>query len=335
MLATVERVEVRARAKRVLGPIPGITPAARLVAETFGICFRYRVTGLAAEAAFFMLLSMPPLVLGLIAAVGFFGDRIGPDAVQSVSDGISEWASRFLTTDVVDQVIMPTVDDTLTGGRGDLLSIGFLLALWAGSRALHVYMDAIVIMYGQSGIRGIVQSRVTSLTLYVLAVVVGSVTFPLVLIGPGLLEGWLPDQLDMLVGLYWPVVGLLGLLMLNGLYHFATPDRSPFFRDLPGAVLAMGGWVLASTALRFWATRATGGPSLFGPLSAPIVVLIWFYLLALAVLIGAAMNAAIRRLWPPPEYRGPVTRGRDWWGRRRGGAGPDHPLTPNREASGR
>ncbi len=318
----------RQQVRDVLAPVPGALPTVRLMIETFGICVRYRVSGLAAEAAFFTLLSMPPLVLGLIAGVGFFGEAIGPDAVAAVATGIAEWAGRFLTSDVVQQVVMPTVDDTLAGGRGDLLSLGFLLALWAGSRALHVFMDAIVIMYGQSGIRGLVQSRITSLTLYLLAVLAGSITFPLVLIGPELLEGWLPDRADLLVGLYWPIVGLSGLIMLTALYHFATPDRSPFFRDLPGALLAMVIWLLASAALRTWATAATGGPSLFGPLSAPIVILIWFFLLALAVLVGAALNAAIRRLWPPPEYRGPVTRGKDWWDRRHGGAEADHPLTP-------
>ena len=38
--------------------------------------------------------------------------------------------------------------------------------------------------------------------------------------------------------------------------------------------------------------------SIYGPLAAPIVVLIWLYFLAIAVLIGAALNAATRQLWP-------------------------------------
>lgn len=292
------------------------------------MCFRYRVTGLSAEAAFFTLLSMPPLVLGLIAGVGFLGEALGPDAIAAVSEGIGRWARRFLTRDVVAKVIMPTVDDTLAGGRADLLSVGFLLALWAGSRALHVYMDAIVIMYGQAGVRGIVRSRLISLSLYLVSILGGGLLFPLVLIGPDLLFGWLPAELDFLVALYWPVVGALGLIMLTGLYHFATPQRTPFFRDLPGAVLAVTIWVLASVALRRWAGVAAGGPSLFGPLSAPIVVLIWFFLLALAVLIGAALNASIRRLWPSAGFGRPLARTVGWWEQRRGRTVADRPLIP-------
>jgi len=60
-------------------------PLARAVVETVTICLRYRVTGLASEAAFFTLLSLPPLFLGVIAGVGFLGSQLGPDAIGTVT----------------------------------------------------------------------------------------------------------------------------------------------------------------------------------------------------------------------------------------------------------
>ena len=51
-------------------------------------------------------------------------------------------------------------------------------------------------------------------------------------------------------------------------------------------------------------SASLGGTSIYGPLSAPIVLLIWLYMLAIAVLIGAALNAGIRNLWPSSEQRG-------------------------------
>lgn len=324
-------VNVRRAAYRVLKPIPGAVPAVRLVIETVKIAFRYRVTGLSAEAAFFMLLSMPPLLLGLIAGVGFMSEWIGAVALTNVTNAIAEWSARFLTPEVVDELIMPTVEDTLQGGRADLLSIGFVLSLWAGSRALHVFMDTISIMYGQTGIRGIVGSRVLSLSLYAGSILFGSIIFPLVLIGPDLLASWLPAQVEPVLVAYWPVVGLSALVGLTGLFHFATPQKSPFVRDIPGAVLAAVIIVVASALLRAWAVVAIGGATIFGPLTAPIIVLIWFYLIAVAILVGAALNAAIRRLWPPPEYRGPIVRANEWWEHRRSPEEPPeprHPLTP-------
>ncbi|MGB5951112.1 MAG: YihY/virulence factor BrkB family protein [Ornithinimicrobium sp.] len=303
----------RRQVRRVLTPIPGAMPLARAVVETVAICLRYRVTGLASEAAFFTLLSLPPLFLGVIAGVGFLGQQLGPDTIGTVTDAIESYSRRFLTEQTVDEVISPTIRDTLGGGRGDLLSIGFLLSFWSGSRALHVFMDTIGIMYGQNGERGILRARAMSLLLYIASIVAMGITLPLVLIGPSLLRDMIPTPFDIVVELYWPVVSVLGLISLTGLFHFATPSKSPFYRDLPGAILAIVIWVLASLILRSWATQAIGGTSVYGPLSAPIVLMIWLYFMAIAVLIGAALNAAIRRLWPADDYRGPVSRATEWW----------------------
>ncbi|WP_192498749.1 YihY/virulence factor BrkB family protein [Ornithinimicrobium pratense] len=305
------------RLRSLLAPIPGAVPAARLLAETASLAFRYRATGLAAEAAFFLLLSLPPLLLGLVAGAGFASRWLGEETLTQVQEGVEAWSLTFLTPATVDEVIMPTLAQTLTAGRADVLSVSFVVALWSGSRALNTLLEAIAIMYGQGGDRGPVRARVLSLSTYLLAILVMGLTLPLLLIGPGYLRTWLPSQVEPLVGLYWPLVAVVGIISLTGLFHVATPDRSPYFRDLPGALLAVVIWVVGSTLIRVWAEFAVGGVSVFGPLTVPIVLMIYLYFLALAVLIGAALNAAIRRLWPPPEYRGPRARVSAWREERR------------------
>ena len=290
--------------RRVLGRVPGLLALARLVVTTIRICMRYRVTGLASEAGFFALLSLPPLILGLFGSIGFVGNAMGQDRRQDVLVLMTDYAHRFLTDDVITHTIVPTITDVIRGPRVDLLSIGFLLSLWSGSRALNVFVDTISIMYGQSDERGIVHTRVLSFTLYVLALLVGIVTIPLVLLGPSLLGDILPKPWDALIVLYWPLVILLTVGSLTSLYHVSTPRRSPWLRDVPGAVLTLVIWVLASFFLRGTiAASLSGGTSIYGPLSAPIVLLIWLYALAIAVLIGAAFNASIRELWPAAEHR--------------------------------
>lgn len=318
---------MRRRVRAVLAPIPGALPLARLVVEIFRICFRYRVTGLSAEAAFFMLLCLPPLLLGLFAGVGFIASRFDPSAVANVTDAIEQFSVQFLTPQVVDEIIVPTVEDVLAGGRADLLSLGFLLSLWSGSRALHVFMDAVQIMYAQSGERTIVGSRAMSLGLYVGSILFASMIVPLAIIGPNLLRDWLPDNLDFLVAAYWPVVAGLSLVGLTGLYHYAPKEKTPFYRDFPGAVLAAVVVALSALGVRQWASVAVGGVTIFGPLTAPIIVLTLFYLVALAILIGAATNAAIRRLWPTQDYRGPIERAGEWWDQVRSSDEPKRPLS--------
>ena len=284
-----------------LARVPGALALARLVAATWRLCLRYRVTGLASEAGFFALLSLPPLVLGMFGGVGYVGHWLGPGTTHDVSVAIQTYAARFLTDASVRQVIVPTVDDVLRNGRIDVISIGFLLSLWSGSRALNVFVDTISIMYGQSGVRGIVRTRALSFTLYVVALVVGVVVMPLVLVGPSVMARLLPARLEFLIGLYWPTVVILTVASLTTLFHVSTPRRSPWKRDIPGAVLTLAIWLLSSFFLRLWLGASVGGTSIYGPLAAPIVVLIWLYFLAIAVLIGAAFNAGARQLWPVQE----------------------------------
>lgn len=290
--------------RRWLAHVPVLRTLWRLTLETVRVCLRYRVTGLASEAGFFALLSLPPLVLGLFGGVGYLGQWLGGQAVEDVRAAIETYAARFLTPEVIESTLGPTVDDVFAGGRFDLLSVGFVLSLWSGSRALNVFVDTISIMYGQSGVRGIVRTRALSFTMYVVALVVGVVTLPLVLIGPSVLGQLLPEQLDFLVQLYWPIVSLLTVASLASLYHVATPIRSPWHYDLPGAVLTLVIWALASFVVRGTIAASLGGTSIYGPLSAPIVLLIWLYALAIAILIGAALNAAVRNLFPSPQTQG-------------------------------
>jgi membrane protein len=274
----------------------------QLVVSTVGTCFRNRVTGLAAEAAFFALLSLPPLVFGLVGSIGYVFDNFSQTQVEQVRTSILELASQALTQSTVDSIIQPTLNDVLGPGRFDVISIGFILALWSGSRALNVFVDTITIMYELGGHRGIVRTRMLSFALYVMGLVTGVVTIPLVVAGPGLVDRLLPQDLDFLNQLYWPTVLILCTCFLATLYHVSVPVRTSWRYNIPGAALTMVFWIFGSFLLR-WVLTVTAGEStsIYGPLAAPIVVMLWLYLLSIAVLIGAALNAAFDRVWPENE----------------------------------
>ena len=273
----------------------------RIITATVGASFRYRVTGLAAEAAFFAILSLPPLIFALAGSIGFFVDRLEVAQVETFRDATLGLAGRVLTDDSVERVIEPTMNDVLAGGRFDVISIGFVLALWSGSRALNVFVDTITILYGLAGRRGIVATRVLSFSLYVVGLVVGVIVLPLVLAGPNLVEGVLPGQVQFLSELYWPIVIVLSVAFLTTLYHLSVPVRTSWRYDVPGATLALIMWIFGSYLLRWTLQHVVGGTSIYGPLAAPIAVLLWLYLTSLAVLIGAALNAAFDRVWPESE----------------------------------
>ena len=275
----------------------------RLVVSTVSTCFHTRVTGLAAEAAFFALLSLPPLLFALAGSIGYVFDSFSPTQVGDVRRSIVDITSRALTPQTVDTVVRPMLDDVFEGGRFEVVSVGFVLALWSGSRALNVLVETITIMYGLGGHRGVVTTRLLSFFLYLMGLLTGVVTIPLVVAGPRLVARVVPSQLDLLTELYWPIVVVLCICFLATLYHVSVPVRTSWRFNLPGAALTMTIWIVGSYLLRWVLTRTTAesSTSIYGPLAAPIVVLLWLYLLSIAVLIGAALNAAFDRLWPEKE----------------------------------
>lgn len=264
-----------------------------------------RILGLSAEAAFWQLLSLPPLLLAAVGSLGYF---FGSDAVNATENALVDWLSEIVTTDVIDSLVLPTVDEVLNRGRLDLISIGFVMSLWAGSSAMSTFVNTIVIAYDQRDVRGPIRSRLLALWLFIVFGLTSVVSLPLLLLGPGQLLSWFPaqfqDTADFLITLVYPVVvGLLLVAMLASLYHVVLPRRLPWRRHLPGAIFAMTVFVLGAWGLRIYVSYFFATTVPYAALAAPIAALLFFFLLGLSILLGAELNAAIQARWPAPPRK--------------------------------
>ena len=262
-----------------------------------------RVLGLSAEAAFWQLLSLPSLFLALLATLGYFSGLAGSDTITRIETSLLSGFSRAFSPQVVDQLIRPLVREVLSEGRGDVLSISFLLALWAGSSATATFVNTITIAYDMRDLRGAVRSRLLALGIYLGSIVIGVLALPALVVGPGVLVRLFPvvarhTAARVINDLYWPVIVLLLLLGLASLYHLSPPRRLPWLRGVPGAVLAVVIFLLGSTALRAYIGFIVAHNHAYGTLAAPIAALLFFFVLALGVLLGAEFNAAIEEEWP-------------------------------------
>ncbi|GGQ00828.1 YihY/virulence factor BrkB family protein [Streptomyces roseolilacinus] len=269
-----------------------------LLKDTVNSCIEYRILGLAAEAAFFTLLSLPPLMLGLLGLLGYIDDWTDTTTVASIEKNILAAVGTVLSDRGVNEIAKPLLEDVTRGGRPDVISIGFAIALWSGSRAVNVFIDTITVMYGLDGRRGIVATRLLAFLLYLIALVIGAVVLPLAVVGPDRVVEVVPFGTEVVSVLYWPVVILLSIAFLTTLYHVSVPVRSPWIEDVPGSLVALAMWVLGSFLLRIYLTNTVEGPTIYGSLAAPIAVLLWIGISAFAVLVGAAVNAAVDRVWP-------------------------------------
>jgi membrane protein len=288
-----------------------------LTRRTLSKAWQDRVLGLSAEAAFWQLLSLPSLALAGVAVLGYVSRWFGPSTVNRTETKLDSTFSRAFSSDVVNQVVAPTLHEVLHGHRIDVISIGFILALWAGSSATATFVNTITIAYGMRDLRGAVHSRLLALWLFLGAMLLGVVLLPLLVLGPSMLPKVFPKGVRSTAGTvihasYYPVVIVLLLLGLISLYHVAPPRRLPWRRGVPGALLAMLVFLAGSAGLRSYIAFLLEHNHAYGTLAAPIAALLYFYLLGLGVLLGAELNAAIEGLSPtpmrPPRSLGP----RNW-----------------------
>ncbi|MCP2168339.1 YihY/virulence factor BrkB family protein [Goodfellowiella coeruleoviolacea] len=297
-----------ARSSHPSGEPPVRRGALRLFARTLAKAWEGNIFSEAAEAAFWQTMSLPPLLLGLLGSLGFLGDWFGPDVVHQVQGKILSFSQTIFNRDVVERIIAPTVADILTKGRSEIVSLGFLLSLWAGSSAMSSFVDAITVAHGQYGVRHDVWQRIFALLLYVAFLVLAIVGLPVLAIGPDLLPNffpvaWQPTITEWVSLLYYPVVAVLLVLALATLYKLALPRKLPWHRGLPGAVLAMVVFILSSIGLRLYIGWITTTGYTYGALATPIAFLLFAFFIGLAIVSGAYFNSAIQEMYPAKMTR--------------------------------
>lgn len=281
-----------------------LRPAVELTAGTVDGAVANRLPGLAAEIAFWVVLSAPALVLTALATISLVAAD-GSGWQDEAIDRLVELATVALTPEAIDAVVRPVLDRLITSSSLSVVSVGFLASLWVASRAVKVVLVTVAITYGAESPGGVAH-RVLGLLVTVLGLVIALVLAPLVLVGPGFGEQ-LAEQFDGVQGTvlaeawrlaYWPVAATIATAAIASVYHLGAPWNTRWRRDLPGAVLATTVWLGGSAGLRLYGTWILDGESVYGPLAGPIVVLLWVWLTAFAVLLGAQWNASIEHRWP-------------------------------------
>jgi membrane protein len=260
-----------------------------------------RVLGLAAEMAFFAVLSVFP---GLLIAVGLLGllDLIvGPDLATQAKVQVVNVLEALLTERGADAVA--AIENLFERRRGELLTFAALGALVTLSGAFAVIVEALNVAYDVPEGRGWIRRRLLGLALGLATVVAVVLALAALVVGPFLGTG---QQLADLVGLgsvfsaTWTVlrvpVVVVGLVAwAAALYHFAPNQRSSWRACLPGAVLTTVLWVIASLGLHVYLAVAAGTNPVIGAFGGGVIVMMWAYLLCLALLLGGELNAVLER----------------------------------------
>lgn len=304
--ASAVRLSLHRRGSAEFARLPQpVQQAGRLIERTGRGTIDDRVPGLAAEAALFTLISLPALLLAVIGSLGFVAAALGPQGTEQLRELVLGVPESFLSGPTFVSYER-TVNSVLAQTRGGVVSIGIALSLWTGSRAVNRYLETITIAYNVDQ-RPSWKRRLLALGLTIGALIGAVAVLPPMVFGPRIVEWLAPDPiadttLRMLDLLFWPSVVLLVFMGLVTFYHVGVPWRTPWRRDVPGALLAMLLWLLASAGLRIYLTFSVQDDAVYSQLAVPIAVVLWLYITAFAVLLGAEFNAEIERMWPHKDH---------------------------------
>jgi len=297
---------VEAAASPVGAPVRR-SAARRLLGRTMSHAWNDDIFSESAAAAFWQTLSLPPLLLGIFGILSYVGGVFGPDTVAAVQQWIIELTGGVFSQNALNEIIAPTVADILSTARGEVVSIGFLLSFWSGSSAMAAFVDAITRAHDQYEVRNLIWQRVLAMLMYLVGLITGIIALPLVALGPQRVLALLPGSSERAVGtafdaLYYPVIGLILLVALTTLYKVALPLKPPWYRGLPGALLAALVFLAGASGLRLYLDWLTGTGFTYGALAAPIAFLLATFFIAFAIIFGAHLNAGIQALWPVPLH---------------------------------
>lgn len=279
-----------------------LVPVWQLAGRTLRDSLDDRVPGLAAEAAFFALLALAPMLLAVVGTAGLVAQQFGPDTLRHLEQLILLAPAELLSTEAFTS-FRDLVRETLTAGQARIISVGFVFALWAGSRAVATYLNALGIAYDVQDPRSAWRRRLLAVGFMLVATVVGTVVLPLMVLGPELVLRILPWTGDVLQWAYYPGLVAVSVGVVASFYHVGVPGETPWRRDLPGALLAVSLWLAGSYGVRIFAALSIARrEALYGFLATPLVLLVWLYVASLAVLLGAELNAHIERIWPHERF---------------------------------
>lgn len=254
------------------------------------------ITDLAATLAYYAFLALPSL---LLFSLGLFTLLAGQQVLDTTTEKLAAVAPEEAVALLRESLIRVMERQ---GSSIAMIGVGSALALWSATGAMTALMRATNRAYGREETRSFLRQRLVALTVLVFAFLAFALSFGLLVLGPHL-SGWIGRLagLETVVSWLWWVAQwpllVAGLLGVFATILYLAPDvEHPRWQFVtPGAVAAVVVWLVASGLFAVYVGMFGSYNKTWGSLSAVIVMLTWLWLSALALLLGAEINAEAER----------------------------------------
>jgi membrane protein len=246
---------------------------------------------IAAGVAFYAMLALFPT---LVAAISIYGLRVDPQQaaqhIQTLTQIMPKQAASLIGTQLTE------VAKASSGAKVTSLVISIVTALWSASAGMKALITGVNIAYDERETRGFVKLRGLALLLTVGAILVFGLAIGAIAVFPAL-AGKLPGGhvLELVANvLRWVVLAAVIVGGLAVIYRL-SPDRDqPRMRWVSsGAVMATVFWLVASIGFSFYADNFSNYNKTYGSLGAAIILMLWLYISAFIILLGAELNGQL------------------------------------------
>ncbi len=292
----------------------------KLAWRAFGAYRAQQMTDHAAALTYFAMLSLFPALLVGVSLLGLLGEEsLATDAARYVADRGADPATATVIKDSLEKLFTSS-----GGGIGIALAVSVLLGLNGASGAFGAAGRALNVVHAVDEDRGFVKHKLSDLGATLVVIVLFAIVLVALFLGGGIAE-----DLFGTIGLgssaatvwsiaRWPAALLAALVAFAIVYAYAPDVQPRRIRWItPGALVAVGVWILASIGFAFYVKGFSSYGAAYGAFGAAIILLLWLYITANAFLFGAALDATIRReqtagrggppmVTPPPTPERPV-----------------------------
>lgn len=254
---------------------------------------RHNLSALAAAVAYYALMSLFPALTALVSVYGLVSNRT---IVQHQLDTMAV----ILPPEVLKLVAswLTTLVDEPHTRFGVGLILGLLLAAWSIWSATAMLMTAVNTCYGDVERRSFLRFNLEAIALGIGFALLAVLALALVALLPVVLAllPLAPAWSAAISLLRWPLLAGLALLGLAIIYRYGPARIDRTWRWVSwGAAIATALWLVGSVGFAAYVSRIGSYDRTYGSLGAVIVLLLWFYMSAYVVLIGAELNGELER----------------------------------------
>jgi membrane protein len=247
---------------------------------------------ISAGVAFYGFLAFVPTLAALVLCYGLFAD---PSTIashlQSLFRLLPEEAARLIGEQLL------SVTSSGAGKKGFGLLLSLLLSIYGAMNGASAIITAVNIAYDEEEKRS--YFKLTGLAcLITIGLLFAGIIAIFAIAALAFLEHFLPAMPDIVITItrlgFWLLAALAASMILSVIYRYAPDRHRAQWRWLtPGSVLATAGWLIVSLGFGIYASHFGNYGATYGALSAVVVTLMWLYLSAYILILGAELNSEI------------------------------------------